>query len=59
MPKLRIRVPATETAADDGELLDAAHAAAARQATAWTKPIYVGYSDGAHVFEVDAVPRRS
>jgi hypothetical protein len=56
--KLRINVPADSAIApDDPEILQAADNTAAQKASAWTAPTYVGYEDGAHVFEVDAVPR--
>jgi hypothetical protein len=55
--KLRIRVPASTGEADSQEVLDAANSAAAQKATAWTAPVYVDTTDGAHLFEVDAQPR--
>lgn len=56
--KLQIRIPAERNAAPD-ELLQTVQDTASRKASAWTEPTYLGYEDGAHLFEVDAVPKAS
>jgi hypothetical protein len=54
---LRVAVPAKAGASDSPDVLALVEGTIARQATAWTEPIYQGETDGQHVYLTDAQPR--